>query len=91
MLLRPDDEARWSVLGTADDPEAVGQACREVASGDVGYALTADGPTDPALANVYATVESRSQAGLVAACFERHGAEEVSVSRADPVQTFSPN
>ena len=91
MVLGPHDDVQWSVLGIAEDPQAVGQACSEVADGDVGYALTADAPTDPALANVYATLESRSQAGTVAACFERHGADEVRISRVADVTSFSPN
>lgn len=90
ILSAGGDDERWGVLGMAFDPPEVAAACREVAQGEIGYALTSDAP-DPEMMNVYATVGSRERANRVADCFRKHGADSVEVSEAGPVGSFRPN
>lgn len=90
LALSRGDE-RWGVIGFALDPPATAEACQETAGGELGYALTADAPPDPELANIYATLSSRADAERVAACLRSNGADNVEVSEAGPTGTFSPN
>jgi len=83
-LLRPTTE--WVVTAAVDDPNELADAC-----GDLGgiqeqsFSMQSDGAKDPP-GGVEWTVEGRTSADAVAACFEQNGAVSVRISESDQAE-----